>query len=134
MATWINVGVMSLRSAKQLFDSKDFRGCVNRAYYAAYQVATSISIAHGDAMNYPEGRNNPSHEQLPGLILRNGGINEFHRKRIAKDLRFLRQARTTADYRPGQTVDERTARDSLRVASAVFQGLEIENADKGNSS
>ena len=46
---WKRMALVTLDTAKSLRDHPDSRSCVSRIYYAAYQVAASVSITHGDA-------------------------------------------------------------------------------------
>lgn len=124
---WRNQAAQSLQAAQLLFDEGRYRDCASRAYYAAYQAATSICVAHGDSTNFPTGWNNPSHEQLPELILNNGGFTRQERRTVVRLLRSLRTAREDADYRPGRTVDKQTAFNSLRDVLVVRRLLRVEN-------
>lgn len=125
--SWKRLAQESLIAAKALYEDNFYRACVNRTYYASYQAATAESVSHGDAGSFPTGWNNPSHEQLPGLILNNGGLTLPQRRSIAHSLRFLRNAREDADYRPGHTVDQNVARDCLREAASVLRVLGVQN-------
>ena len=124
---WQEIALLSLNAAKSLHTLNHFRDCANRAYYAAYQAATSVCVSHGDAVDFPSGWHNPSHEQLPALIKKNGDLSRKARQKIIASLRSLRSAREDADYKPGQTVDESTALACLREAERVFAYLGVEN-------
>jgi uncharacterized protein (UPF0332 family) len=124
---WQQTGWTTLDTAKHLHQRDDHRSCVSRAYYAAYQVATAACLAHGDKAQFPHGWNNPSHEQLPDLIANNGDLPASNRKQLKKLLRLLRSSREDADYRPGQTVDERTAKTAILFAHSIFELLEIDD-------
>ncbi len=115
------MSVVGLRSARRLFDDGDFRGCANRAYYAAYHAATAACVEHGDTF----GRewNNPPHEQLPELIQNNGDLPIATRRRVNQLLRPLRNARENADYRPGITVEREDALAALRSATTLLRLL-----------
>jgi uncharacterized protein (UPF0332 family) len=119
------MSLATLESAERLFLAQDHRGSVNRSYYAAYQAATSLSVARGD--DFAQGRNNPSHDQLPELIRNNGDLPVVTRRRVSRLLGGLRHAREDADYRPGVTVDRTTALDSLHQSAAVLNLLETDN-------
>lgn len=121
---WKNQASHSQQAAQLLYDSGFYRDSVSRAYYASYQAATAVSVDHGDAANFPTGWNNPSHEQLPELIRNNRNVPLSARREVCKRLRYLRNAREDADYRPGHTVDSSTARDCLRALSTVFRYLQ----------
>jgi len=120
--TWEEMSVGRVRAAKALLDGGIYRDSVNRSYYAAYCAATS-AVA-GRTITFGFGRQNPSHEQLPRLILNLGHISITKRRRIGALLRVLRNARVYADYRPRYAVNRSHALDSIRDASAVLQLLE----------
>jgi uncharacterized protein (UPF0332 family) len=126
---WRQTALVTLETAKRLRDSSDPRSCVSRAYYAAYQAATSVCLAHGDAAHFPLGRNNPSHDQLPDLIANNGDLPANTRRTVRKILRELRHLREDADYRVGITLDDRSVRTALLRVYTLFNRLEIEDGD-----
>lgn len=126
---WRKTAARTLTTAKALRDSGDPRSCVSRAYYAAYQAATAICIEHGDSASFPAGWNNPSHEQLPGLIASNGDLRIAVRRSVRRTLLMLRFLREDADYRVGRTVDAQTVATALIEASALFELLEINRDD-----
>ena len=121
---WRETAEHTLSTAQILREQEDARSCVSRAYYAVFQRATAICIAHGDAAQFPAGWHNPSHEQLPDLIFNNGNYSLSARRSIRKILRELRPLREDADYRMGRTVDKQTARAALIMANTVFERLE----------
>ena len=122
---WKRTALVTLETAKSLRDRDDFRSCISRTYYAAYQAAASMSITHGDAARFPIGWNNPSHEQLPDLVQNNGDLALPARRTVARILRLLRNFREDADYRPGRTVDAVTVRTALLAVVTLFEVLEI---------
>ncbi len=95
---WRRMATATLDTAKFLRERDDHRSCVSRVYYAAYQAATSAAIAHGDAGSFPPGWNNPSHEQLPGLVLNNDDLPLPTRRTIRTIRRELRSLREDSDY------------------------------------
>ena len=122
---WSQSAQTTLDTAKSLRDGNDARSCISRIYYAAYQAATSVSIAHNDLSQFPSGWNNPSHQQLPDLLQNNGDFSPSARRTAARILRLLRNFREDADYRPGRTVDATTVRTALLAVTTLFQVLEI---------
>ena len=126
---WRQTAIRTIATAKQLRNGDDHRSCVSRAYYAAYQATTAVCIAHGDAVNFPPGWNNPSHEQLPDLIVNNGNLSVTTRRWVRKALRELRVYRETADYRMGITVDRGAAISAILIATSILERLETEDAD-----
>ena len=127
MERWRGNAYTALETAKYLLERDDCRSCISRAYYATYQVATSICLEHGDRVHFPPDWNNPTHEQLPDLIANNGNIKRSSRRRIATALRQLRTFREDADYRHGITVDAQRAREAILLAVTVFALLEVQD-------
>ena len=121
---WRETAYVTLATAKLLRDQADARSCVSRAYYAVFQLGTSVCVAHGDAVRFPPDWNNPTHEQLPELIFTNGGYSLSTRRLMRKNLRELRILREDSDYRIGRTVDAQSARNALLMADVVFARLE----------
>ena len=124
-AQWRETALKTLKTAKHLRERDDYRSCVSRAYYTAYQAATSICILHGDAANFARGWHNPAHEHLPELIDNNGDLALPVRRRVVKHLDNLRALRETADYRMGYTIDAASALTAVKVADNLFNLLEI---------
>ena len=122
---WRKASLAVRETARHLRERDDFRSCVSRAYYAVYQAATSVCLIHGDQKLFPNGWNNPSHEQLPELIKNNGDLPVHNRRVVLKLLRLLRTTREDADYRLGRTVDKKTAYTIIRAMDTVFNLLEI---------
>lgn len=92
-----------------------------------YQLATALSVEHGDTSQFPNGWNNPSHDQLPGLVKNNGLLPVADRIVIARLLRQLRTRREDADYRPGYTVNRVVAQTALFESEAVFDRIRLED-------
>ncbi|MBC7528162.1 MAG: HEPN domain-containing protein [Chthonomonadaceae bacterium] len=130
---WKTLCRQRLKASKILFNAGYYRDSVNRSYYAAFAVATAICVEHGDAVNFPSGWNNPTHEQLPLLMCQNGNLAKTTRQNIGKILRFLRSAREDADYRPGIAVGKSTALDCLRQLTTILRLLGINENDSINS-
>lgn len=124
---WRRTALATLDTARHLREREYHLSCVSRAYYAANQAATCVCIAHGDASQFPQGWNNPSHEQLPDLMLNNGDLTLSTRRTVRRILRELRVLREDSDYRPGRTVDERTVLTALTMATSLFERLEMDN-------
>ncbi len=122
---WKQMSLATLDTAKVLRERDDFRSCVSRVYYAAYQAAASVCIEHEDTLLFPVGWNNPSHEQLPDLVQNNGDFDLSARRTATRILRLLRNFREDADYRPGRTVDAATVRTALLAVGTLFEVLEI---------
>lgn len=124
---WKSRAFSSLYSAKILYREECFRDTASRSYYSAYQAATSICVEHGDAVNFPPEWNNPTHDQLPDLIMNNGNLSREDRKKIVRLLKFLRKNREDADYRVGITVDKLISIECLHATMTVLRILEIDD-------
>jgi uncharacterized protein (UPF0332 family) len=118
-----------LQTAWLVFHEEDFPSAASRAYYAAYQAATTVCLLHRDSDKFPHGWNNPSHDQLPDLIRNNGDLEVSTRRKIAQFLNQLRETRETADYRPGKTIEKNDAFTCLQKADQVLHILLGENKD-----
>jgi uncharacterized protein (UPF0332 family) len=100
-----------------------YRRSVSSSYYAVYSAVTSDLVAR--RVVFAHGWNNPSHEQMPELVLHNTPWPRNMRRTVARKLRLLRQAREDADYRPMIMVDRETALIALQDATHVLELLEI---------
>ncbi len=121
---WEAMSLERLRAAKALLDAGFYRDSISRSYYAAYCAATSRVIDRG--IVFANGRRNPSHEQLPELILNLGGIALSDRRKARRLLYVLRQVREDADYRPHAFVVRSVAQDAIYNATALLEILEVE--------
>ncbi len=121
--TWEEMSVARLRAAKALLGAGFYRDSISRSYYAAYCAAT-IRLA-GRGITFAQGRNNPSHEQLPELILNAGLIPQTARRKTVAVLRVLRRAREDAEYRPHVAIDCAEALNGLQGATRVLSLLEV---------
>lgn len=123
MPTWKDLSRDSLEAAKKLAVDGHLRSSVSRSYYAVYAAATSVFAAQG--VRFAHGRRNPGHDQLIFLIGYNLKQPRDVQQRIRKLMRILREARETADYRPGRGVDRRLTLFCIRGATVVLQELGI---------
>jgi uncharacterized protein (UPF0332 family) len=122
VATWDDLAEDSLSAAKTLFESGHYRSCATRCYYAAYAALTRRFLDAGLA--FGRGWNNPPHEQMARLVRGNLRVADWEKQQIGRCLRRLRVSRENADYRPRIVVDEATAKQCLRDASAILLRLE----------
>lgn len=107
-----------------LFGARDVRfarGVCGRAYYAAYALVTSRLPA---SISFARGWRNPHHAMLPSHVDQIAGLSERDRRSIRRALRRLRLRREHSDYRPGITVDNNTAVESLYDLDRVFMILD----------
>jgi uncharacterized protein (UPF0332 family) len=98
------------------------RACVGRAYYAAYSLVTAELVASGKVF----GRfKNPDHSSLPWHVLNGlGSLGLAERRSVAKALRRLRSRREDSDYKPLVSVDDSTARESLKDLAEIRGTME----------
>lgn len=126
MASWRAISLGSLNSAKRLLEASGeeyLRSSVSRAYYAAY-AAVAWRLPSGTS--FPEGRKNPTHDQLAKLASSNLKFaSESKRRQILKALKILRRQRETADYRPGHDVSRPMAVACTRWAGHVLFTLGV---------
>ena len=118
-----------LRAAKRLLQDGYLRRSVNGAYYAAYSAVTSDLTAR--RVTFAHGWNNPSHEQLPDLVLNNMSLPRNTRYQINRIMRRLRTARENADYRPAATIDRVLVLACIRDAGTVLFALGVEDDRTG---
>lgn len=88
---WAGIRWERLRAAKALLDLGLFRDSISRSYYAAYCAATSVVVGRGAVFAF--GRQSPSHDQLPDLIVNAAALSVPQRRKVRKILRVLRVAR-----------------------------------------
>jgi uncharacterized protein (UPF0332 family) len=125
ISAWQSVARQVLRTSWLSLYGDDFRSAASRAYYAAYQAATAACFLHGDETLFPHGWNNPSHDQLPGLVRNNGDLEVETRRKIARQLRELRTFREDADYRPGRAIVRAQALHCAQEAESVLKALGV---------
>ena len=124
MATWAEMSIENRRSAQNLLDAECYRSSISRAYYTAYCAVTSQLAGR---VTFPFGGNNPSHPDLPALILNNlPALPEYKRREIKQAVGRLWKARTEADYAPSVNIDRSVAISALRDAKRVLMALEME--------
>lgn len=122
MATWKELSLDSLAAAKELMTAGHWRSSASRSYYAVYarvcQVLSRLT-------EFPEGREGPSHDDLPDMLFDYlTRLTVAERRRFASVVYRMYQRRVTADYRPSRTIDELGARDSMTSAQAFFTAME----------
>ena len=121
--SWEAMSLERLRAAKALLEAGFQRDSMSRSYYAAYCAATSRVVGRG--ITFAQGRNNPSHEQLPDLIMNTGGVPQMTRRKTVTILRVLRRAREDADYRPHVAINRAQALSGIQSATMVLSLLEV---------
>jgi hypothetical protein len=124
--TWKDLADCQHGAAKHLRAAmgKGFdRAVCSRAYYAAYALVTS-RLPTG--ISFGRGWQNPPHANLAKYVARIASLREVERTAVKTALSRLRARREDADYRPGITVDDGSARESMRDAAEVFRILASE--------
>jgi uncharacterized protein (UPF0332 family) len=121
VATWNEMSRDSFQVAKRLLEAGHLRSSISRAYYAAYCAVTSDLTARGVSFAY--GWNNPSHDQLPELVLHNTTWPRTTRYQVSRALRRLRRAREDAEYRPEAVIERSAAVEHLHTASLVLRTI-----------
>ena len=117
------MGLDNQKAAKQLIQVHCFRSSISRSYYAAYCAVTG-ELAGKFTFGY--GGNNPSHTDLPNLILHNLTTLPVHeRHEVRKAVARLWKARVDADYAPSIHIDSDVALKVLHELSRVFTLLGI---------
>ena len=120
---WAGMSWERLRAAKALLDLGLFRDSISRSQYAAYCAATSVVVGRG--VTFAFGRQNPSHEQLPDLVLNVAGVSVTGRRQVRRLLRYLRHAREDAEYRPYAAIPRDVVLTCIHNAVAVQTLLEV---------
>lgn len=113
--TWEEMSLARLRAAKSLLDAGFYRDSISRSYCAA------ASCVRDQEASFAHGFRNPSHEQLPRLILNAGHLRVTKRRRLNSLLRVLRRAREDAEYRPYVSITHSFALFSLINANAFVE-------------
>jgi uncharacterized protein (UPF0332 family) len=96
------------------------RAICSRAYYAVYALITSRLPA---GISLGRGWQNPQHANLPKYVARISNLDDDERRAVKTALNRLRTRREYADYHAGITVDNRSARESMRDAAEVYRIL-----------
>lgn len=96
------------------------RAVCSRTYYAAYALVVARAPV---GTIYPRGWQNPSHDQLPGIVQTIGTVPKEVRGSVAAAILRLRLGRENADYRPGVTIGPGSARTAMRDCEFVFHAL-----------
>lgn len=123
--TWRQMSLDSRAAAKELLVAERFRSSISRAYYAAYCAVTD---ALAGRITFGYGGNNPTHNELPNLIVSNlSGVSVGERHKVRKSVRVLQAMRAEADYVPAVSIGRQEARNALREADRVLRLLGVED-------
>jgi uncharacterized protein (UPF0332 family) len=126
--TWFELARDARKAASRLAQ-ENFRSCLNRAYYAAFSRVTH-ELNRVSAVNFPRGREGPSHPGESGT----GGIHKLivtsmpdmemdARIKLSELVGRLYTLRIYADYMPSVNVEGRDAREAISIMNTVFDSF-----------
>lgn len=120
--TWSAMVRENLVAAKTLLSDARWRSAVSRAYYAAYSAATGKMEGRA---SFPKGRQNPSHDYLPRLIMSYlSEVGVCDRRKVSSAAIRLYRKRIAADYRPHEHIGAEDARLAVMDASFIVRTVE----------
>lgn len=105
----------SLVAAKELFDKKHYDFCASRAYYAVFYVATALLLNNGYKFRKHSGVIASVHEKF----VKTGELD----KSFGKDLNWLFELRSTADYGEIYHVGKDESKEAIKTAEMVSREL-----------
>ena len=105
----------SLVAAKELFENQHFDSCASRAYYAAFYTATALLLRNEYRFRKHSGVVAAVHERF----VKTGKLD----KKIGKDLSWLFELRSTADYGEIYHVGKDEAHEAIKIAESILQIL-----------
>lgn len=124
--SWSGLSLDSRDAARELLINNRFRSSVSRSYYSLYSEITSN--LEKNKVVFKKGRANPTHSSLSKLVMKNlGGMNETDKRVIKSIVNRLYNLRVFADYFPGLTTDEETARRALGDLHTAIRIMEKRN-------
>ena len=120
---WWRMAQGSLAAAQALERQGEARSGASRAYYAAYQGATALSLHFRRVP--PEGREAWSHEATPDLLndISSTTLTLTTRRGLVKRMEELYQVRLIADYRGEVDVTRAVLRDTVRSAAFIIKTI-----------
>ena len=121
--TWDEVAEEQRQAGQTLIArkrKKHPRAACSRAYYAVYALIAGRAPV---GMVFPKNWQNPSHDQVPGIVQTLRTLPNDVRGPVSAAVARLRTRREDADYRPQKHVGEGTARDALKDCEYVFRAL-----------
>ena len=99
-----------------------WRSCASRAYYSMYARITAELTG---LTEFPEGREGPSHHDLPDMLfdyLTRLPLRE--RRRFSREVERMYLWRVAADYEATYTVDDAVALKAVITADTFFKAME----------
>ena len=103
----------SLVAAKELFENQHFDSCASRAYYAAFYTATALLLRNEYKFRKHSGVVASIHERF----VKTGKLD----KKIGKDLNWLFELRSTADYGEIYHVGRDEASEAIKSAESILK-------------
>jgi len=123
MAGWNEIAIDNFKSAQKLRDLGYLRGCVNRAYYAAF---SAVTFALGAGPAYRPGRQTPDHKLVTVLLEQHvQSLPRWQLSAVKAAVRRLYSVRIDADYPSNARIDRAIACGALRDCRVVLDGLEV---------
>jgi uncharacterized protein (UPF0332 family) len=131
---WIEIAKSNLNAAERLFQSGESpRSVVSRSYYAGFSLVIHVAVEHHKGrLTFSDGRQAPSHDDVPELISNLSSF-EFNKRKEAKRLiRVLYSGRIAADYKPDAVISPPEAHRYLGFARQLFHqlGVKRDNYDQ----
>lgn len=123
MTTWREMSLENRQAAQQLILADCYRSSISRSYYSAYCAVTG-ELSGKFTFGY--GGNNPTHTDLPNLILHNlYSLSQTERWEVRKAVGDLWKQRVEADYSPAAYVDRVMAVNAYRTVNRILLILRI---------
>ena len=122
---WQGMAIGSITAARQLQSTYEFRSCVSRTYYGAYQIVSAVLLYGG--LQPPADREAWSHEDTPRLIIEHWApyIKRLDERRdLALRLSTLYKLRVRADYISTHIFDSRVISPALRDAGYLLKAAQ----------
>jgi len=122
LATWQDLASENRAAASILFEAKNYRSSINRAYFAVYARAThALSTL---SIDMPQGREGPKHSKLRPMVEANlVAVQPDRCEALSRNIGELYYLRLRADYAPSDNVDEKDARAALGLMKKTFHML-----------
>jgi uncharacterized protein (UPF0332 family) len=125
MASWQEMSLECRKAAQHMIVAGHYRSSISRSYYAVY---CAVSHVLAEKFTFSHGGNNPSHTDLPNMILHNMSfLSQPRRWELRKTFLLLWKMRVEADYVPSAYLDRSTAVQALREAGSVQTLLGIDD-------
>lgn len=107
----------NLRLAEIAFENNLYNGCVNRAYYAMFQITTALLLKDGFSDDI-----RISHERAISLFVQKYCSERKIFPKLKTSLNEVRLNRNIADY-DDQHINKRKAASTLKLAKEFFETI-----------